>query len=218
MEPVLLKQESLKQSSFRCWRNANPYIHNPWHFHKDHEITYIENGRGSLFVGDSIQSFGPGDIVLLGSFLPHEFHSNNHSGGREDYESKSISIHFKKEFPGNKFYEIPENRKINSLIGASVKGLLFYQTPAEMRRLITNIVNRNPHDIEKVLTLFKILSLMSKSKDVQYLASSGFIESIDKTPNDRINDVYKYVHLNFKNSIPLSEISNLVNMTQTSFC
>lgn len=42
-----------------------------WHAHRAIELTYIETGSGTRFIGDSIAPIQTPELVLLGSNLPH---------------------------------------------------------------------------------------------------------------------------------------------------
>ena len=42
-----------------------------WHYHNNFEISFITEGMGKRIVADSIEEFQPGDLVFIGSNLPH---------------------------------------------------------------------------------------------------------------------------------------------------
>ena len=43
----------------------------PYHFHEEFELTYIVHGSGKRYVGSHMEDFSSGDLVMLGSNLPH---------------------------------------------------------------------------------------------------------------------------------------------------
>ena len=60
----------------------------PWHFHPEIELTLIISSRDRRFVGDSIEPFDAGDLVLLGPNLPHFWHNE----GQQDSETPAQSV------------------------------------------------------------------------------------------------------------------------------
>ena len=50
-------------SSFRLLVNPNLSDLFYWHFHPEYELTYIIEGKGIRYIGNSIQNFKEGDIV-----------------------------------------------------------------------------------------------------------------------------------------------------------
>ena len=49
----------------------------PWHFHSQYEIIYMKEGFGHCFVGDCIEEFSAGDLILFGTNLPHYMRSDD---------------------------------------------------------------------------------------------------------------------------------------------
>ena len=46
------------------------------HQHEEFQISYIKEGEGTLIVGDSVNFYSEGDIIVLGENIPHVFKSN----------------------------------------------------------------------------------------------------------------------------------------------
>ena len=66
-------------SSFAILDKRAPTFDGRFHFHPEIEITLIETSSGRRVVGDSIESFAPGDLVLIGENLPHQYVSDSAS-------------------------------------------------------------------------------------------------------------------------------------------
>jgi mannose-6-phosphate isomerase-like protein (cupin superfamily) len=70
MRPQLLKVLKGPDRSFSVRRDLFP-INNRWHYHSEVELIHIKKGEGTQFIGDCIKRFKSGDVVLVGSNLPH---------------------------------------------------------------------------------------------------------------------------------------------------
>ncbi len=65
-EPIHHGEESL-----RCLHLELPDFRGSLHRHGHFELTWIERGQGLRWVGDSVEPFFDGDLVLVGSETPH---------------------------------------------------------------------------------------------------------------------------------------------------
>ena len=71
MKPQLLKIPLATECSFSIRHDQVPHFYNRWHYHPEIELVHIQQGSGTQFSGDSIQRFEPGDVLLVGTDLPH---------------------------------------------------------------------------------------------------------------------------------------------------
>lgn len=71
MEAAFERVETASEVSWRSHVRRQKCFEFHWHFHPEHELTLITAGTGTRYVGDSIEQYGPADLVLTGPDLPH---------------------------------------------------------------------------------------------------------------------------------------------------
>ena len=62
--------------SFAVEYGISPVLNCLYHLHPECELTCIESGFGCRVIGDSIEPFAAGDLVLIGGMTPHHYLSN----------------------------------------------------------------------------------------------------------------------------------------------
>jgi AraC-like DNA-binding protein len=189
-----------------------------WHHHPEYELVCIINGKGRRLVGDNIDTFGPGDLVLLGPFLPHSWICDNEfAGDAKGFGGEAIVIQFLDNFLGKEFMEIPENSRLRQILGESSRGLLFTgKTREELRALLAGSYELDGSDqLFVLMTLFRILS---KTPKYQPLSSAGFIEPYHRAGNEPVQKAIDYILHNFNRDISVGELLDITNMSNTTFC
>jgi len=217
MKPILMRHvETPPDDSFKSWENACPYLHNPWHYHPECEITYVNKGSGVLFIGDRVLNYRQNTLIIIGPNLPHEWRSD--SKENPDFHSQTFAVHFKKNFLGPEFYKMPEASAFNLLLEKSVRGIQINdeKTKRTVKGELMHLMDAK--GLEKISLLLSIFSNIVSCDKVGFLSSLIFVNSIEEGQNHRINTIYKYVMTHFKDQISLEEIAGEVHMTTTSFC
>ena len=189
-------------------RNTRPY----WHYHPELELVFVKDGSGKRHIGSHLSYFTGGELVLIGSNLPHQGFTDRLSGN----ESETV-IQMLPDFLGEHFFEVPEMRSIQNLLERAKKGLSFGEQDKErIGEKVIAMVNKDK--FSQILLLLEILRELSLSNDYKVLNANGFLMVAAPQDNDRLNKILNYVKENFKEPIPLPEISELVHMTEPSFC
>ena len=112
------------------------------HAHSNYELNYILNGWGNRIVGDSIESFSRGDLVLIGPDLPHCWEVQ---GVSEGMEPECITIHFRVDFLGELFIQLPELRPMYDLVQGATLGLQFYGDEiVDINSILIKMLETNP--------------------------------------------------------------------------
>ena len=76
MKPDLEVVQIGQGQSFKAWEHGYPYHTVRWHFHPEMEVHYVVATSGRYYIGDFIGEFGPGNLVLTGPNLPHNWISD----------------------------------------------------------------------------------------------------------------------------------------------
>jgi AraC-like DNA-binding protein len=219
MKPIFEKINKPEDQSFYLEEVSRPYFTDLWHFHPEIEILYIKEGFGAKYVGDSINTYFPGDIVIIGSNTPHVWSSNaDFFNPENNLNSAAICIQFMENFLGESFSGVPEYRKIKEFLNEAYRGIQFVNESRDiLEERIKGLSSRVGMD--RLIGLIRILDIMSGSRDIKYLSSPGYnpikINSEDK---DRIEIIFRYVIKNYSKKITLEEIASMVNLTPQSFC
>lgn len=220
MKPQLLKVPTGISNSFSIRQDMIPNINCNWHCHAELELIYFQKGHGLEFIGDNIKNFGKGDIVLIGSNLPHYFKYEEGNDKKINYEScipYSTVIHFTENFWGDCFLNLPEAEKIKSLIKKAQRGILIKEKDSgSVKNQMINMCNVG--GIERIIALLRCLTEFANSDKTELISSIGFNNEYNLSNSDRINSVYEYTLKNFRDTIHLSTVAAIAAMTVNSFC
>ncbi|CAM4253557.1 AraC family transcriptional regulator [Zobellia nedashkovskayae] len=185
---------------------------NVWHYHPEIELVHVYGGSGKRQIGSHVSYYSKGDLILIGSNLPHCGFTNSLT----DNESETV-IQMKLDFLGNDFFDIPEMKKIQSLFEMAKGGIAFSGKTKRKIGEKMQILEYQTH-FQRLLSILNILNELGNSKEFKILNAEGFSMETEVKDNDRINVVFNHVKNNFKEEITLDEISNMVSMTIPSFC
>lgn len=196
-------------ASFYVSRISVPSFEFKWHYHPEYELTYIVNGTGYRMVGNSKEPFSSGEIVLLGSNLPHTWWGKLEDGGH----SEAVVIQFSKEFIGT-FTQLHECQSIVSLLEKAARGIRFEPHTILQDRIMA---------LTKASGLDSLLNLLSILGDMANIPSSQICLETYQPVNSqkfetRINKVCAYIQHHFSESITLTQLANMLHMSESNFC
>ncbi|MDX1365583.1 MAG: AraC family transcriptional regulator [Arenibacter latericius] len=197
---------------------VGPYFNPNWHFHPEFQISIIAEGRGTRFVGDHVQSFEKGDLVITGPNRPHLWRSDDVYFEKDStLITRGLVIYFDNELLSKSLLEKEEFYNINKMVENSVRGMEFYgETRQKVNQLMPEIAEKKGFD--RIMKLLEIIDILANSEEYNLLASPGYVNVFKGDDAEKMQIVYDYVMDNFKTKISLDEIASLLNMTPTSFC
>lgn len=183
-----------------------------WHYHPEIELVFVNGGSGKRQIGSHISYYSDGDLVLIGSNLPHCGFTNEETGNKNE-----TVIHMRPDFLGDDFLNFPELKNIQQLLNKAKGGIAF---GSETKKLIAGMMEdmEKQSAFDRLLRMIRILNTLETNNEYTILNADGFALELQVQDNDRINVVFNYVKDNFQEPIQLDTVSNMVSMTTPSFC
>ena len=218
MKPQLLKVFKDLEHSFSARKETMPDVNNHWHYHPELELIYFKNGNGTQFIGDNISPFQAGNVVLVGSNLPHYWQFDDTYFDKQAGANADVSVvHFNESFWGELFLNLPENKEIKMTLAKSKRGIQIAGHAGEkIGSLIERVISEKGS--RKIILLMEVLLSIGECSQNNLMASVSFQHNFQESEKDRIHAIYNYTIANFKKKIKLNEIAAVANMTPNSFC
>jgi len=187
----------------------------PVHIHTEYELNFIENGSGARrVVGDSVEEIGDFELTLIAS--PNLAHGwlNHYCVSKE---IKEITVQFHGNLINDDLLSKNQFISMKEMFDKAAYGVTF------SRETILGIKDRlyslasEQNGVHSVLKLIGILYDLSVSKAMRILSSKSFVKDEVNYDSRRIENAYSYMLENYDKDISLSNIAEIVGMTEVSF-
>jgi len=194
------------------------YFKYPWHFHNEYEIVYILKSTGTRFVGNSIEPFSDGDLVLLGSNLPHMYRNDEaYHRGDPNLRVYAITVQFSKNFFFHAFQHYPEFRNIKRFLESSKYGIYFEKSAnRHIRKRISGLLKLS--GFKRLIECLEVLSLMSRSSHIRILSDEDPDLNQMDYGDERITKILGRINRDYYKQINLKEVAEYSNMNEAAFC
>ncbi|MEN9337106.1 MAG: hypothetical protein RLZZ500_2093 [Bacteroidota bacterium] len=196
-------------ASVYAYRFQVPFFEFKWHYHPEFELTYIRKGSGHRIVGNSFDDFTDGDLVLLGSGVPHTWSSK----AIENQPVEAIVIQFLKA-PLDAILAIEEYAPLHTMLDKAVFGLHF-KASEEVEKVMLRLTEYESMD--RVVLLLVLLNDLSK---LPYTPIGDQLTVAFGSPKRelRINTICKYIAENFNQSLSIGQAAARIHMSESNFC
>jgi AraC-like DNA-binding protein len=198
------------EASFICRRRTDPRFGFYWHVHPEVELTFIVRSRGRRFVGDSIEPYEDGDLVLLGSNLPHTWDSDPRRRGPHE----AVFCQFSESFLGAEFLRSPEMAPARRLLDRAARGLRF--TGRTQRAVARRMEGMDRlRGLARLAALLEVLDELARSRDVRPLSSREFVP--ERGDAGRIDRVLRVLNDRCTGRITLAEAAAAAHLSVPAF-
>ena len=186
-----------------------------WHYHPEFELTLILEGSGQRLVGDSVEEYEAGDLVLLGSNVPHSYSSTS---GRS--QNRALVLQFLPMLLGNMFLCLPEMQSLRQLLDRATQGFSFTFASEASRASIHEKICALPalSASAQVLELLEILDALANTATARPLSQTHMLPPLKSEDQDRIGAVCTFLCKHYDEEIDYARLTKKLCMSQSSIC
>jgi AraC-like DNA-binding protein len=185
-----------------------------WHYHHEFELTLTLNSEGQRYVGESIESYGDGDLALLGSNLPHTWMSQRKVTASRPHVAHVFWI--RREWLDALTDTLVELSPLRMTMQQSAQGMVFSEaTSRAVRTLVSDMDDISA--ARRLLRLLEIFSLLAEDRHARLLCAPRE-KRIDLSAADqpRIERALDYIHRHYESSaISVAQLADVAALSES---
>ncbi len=201
--------------SFIAFERVEPAFPFAWHYHPEWELTWISAGSGSRIVGDTIEAYEPGDLVLLGGGLPHTWSSEKPI--RRTGAHRAVIVQFTPDLFTPALITRPEFIAIGDLFARAGRGLAFTaETASNEAAALTELTEAR--GLDAWCRLASLLDRLARTPDARPLASKRYTPSAGHGAQRRFERALAVIDAHADDDgLYLSQVAQAVHLTPAAF-
>ena len=205
------------ENLFALLEDKGPDFYNYYHRHEQLQITYILKGKGTIMIGNAIQSFAEDDVFIL---KPNEPHMLDRYADKEHAAEDSIhAIHLFIDMERmDKLFQFPDFEELKAFfLAMDVSKRMEASVAVAWKPYFLQLLQLS--GIPRFGVFINLLHEIYLLQDAAVPLLLGFkrLNYSDKD-GERISSVLKYTFDNYADDIPIPAVAAIVHMTPTGFC
>lgn len=176
------------------------------------ELSYVITGRGIRAIGDRVEAFTEGEVILIPPDIPHCW-SFDESVQDDEGKIENITVTFSNKILENSSSVFNELAEIIRIIQQNRNAISFSgETLSELQKIMLGMIPETP--VERLASFIKVLNLITVPEASSIVGGP----MIEDRKTKRMQSIYLYVMNNYQRNITLEEIARFVGMERASFC
>ena len=199
-------------------KDVLPHFYPHLHRHEEIQLTWIQQGEGTLVAENNMYSFRSGEIYWLGVNLPHVFKSDpSYFLPSSRKKIRTLNIFFNAKGQLDSFFDLPEIKNVKTFLQNQQSG---FQVPPRHVDEIAKKMLRIEHSsgIDQLIHFIELLKLLSSFQELTPLSDRSHPVSYSEHEGIRIGAIYNYIMQQFDKPITLEDVSRQAHMTPQAFC
>lgn len=180
------------------------------HQHAEIQLSYILQGEGTLFTGQSVWPFTKGQLIAIGGNVPHVFKSDSNS-----QKAHRISIFIDTQWLTDNVSQIEEFKELSTFLRLCEEGFVYQdQTALCYRHIKDAFEQKGISRFNTCLSLFKFLGQAT----ITSFNNPSSIVPYKRKDSKRMSAVIDFTLAHYQRSISLEDAAQKAALTTTAFC
>jgi len=211
MKVLPFKIPKPKNVSLIYQEDKGKILYDKLHQHEEIQLCAIVKGEGSIVVGDSINEYKSGDVLIIGSNVPHVFKSDISNCSTTFMQT----LFFTKTSFGERFFELGDFTEIQQIFSISESGGILTSNKEEVLKLFLSL--KKASNLERFILFLKIVNELLKA-EIKPLSTFIYPRKYSDNEGKRMSNIMEYTINNFQKEISLNTIAEISYMTPNAFC
>lgn len=186
-----------------------------WNYHPEYEVHLIRAGTGRYVIGDRIDTFEAGQLVLVGSNLPHHWISDLEPG--EVLHDRDVVFQFHPDWIRQCQAVMPELTEVNAVLKKSAQGIEFTGATAQRGTEEVQAIGATT-GAERLRHIFALLDVFATAPAREHttLAKTWLPPLDDHYGGEIIDEVFAYLLDNLTGDVSLAAAANVIGMSESA--
>jgi AraC-like DNA-binding protein len=211
MKVLPFKIPKSKDVSLIYQEDKGEILYDKLHQHEEIQLCAIVKGEGSLVVGDSINEYKSGDILIIGSNVPHVFKSDTSTCTSTFMQT----LFFTKTSFGEQFFELGDFTEIQKIFTISESGGNLSSNKNVVLELFQQL--KKASNLHRFILFLTIISELLKA-EIKPLSTFIYPKKYSDNEGKRMSNIMEFTMNNFQKEISLHTIAEISFMTPNAFC
>ncbi|WP_413993253.1 helix-turn-helix domain-containing protein [Labrys okinawensis] len=214
MAPDLEVVQIRRGESFVAYSHGYPFHTVRWHFHPEYELHQVVATNGRYFVGDFIGEFEPGNLVLTGPNLPHNWVSDIPKDTSVPLRCRIIQ--FGESFVDDATKVFFELSALGPMLESSRRGVRFSrETSEQVWPLMEEMMEAQ--GLRRIELFMLIAGVLSRAQGSQMLASASYLPDPSGYMSIGINKALAYIRENLTQPFNEADLAAIAGQSTGAF-
>lgn len=199
-------------------QDVQPYFYPHLHRHEEIQLTWVQQGEGTLIADNNMHAFKANDIFWLGANQPHLFKSDPiYFLPKSDKNIQAIVLFFNPKGALEALFSLPEMSNVKRFLQQNPNG---FKIPSGMTEAIAEKLNLiyELTGVEQMIHFMDLLRLLSGIETLEALSEGARPKIYSDNEGLRMSNIYNFIIQEYEKPITLEEAASKAYMTPHAFC